>query len=296
MGVPVIILCIFAPVHRDTMHHTAPTSRATQAAPTVFSAAPLTFAAYCREIISYSWLIWVFALKEIRMLYVQTYFGVLWSIIRPVVTLLIFTMIFRFFMHVPTSSPYYLFAFSGMIAWNFFSQISNTASTAILRGEDIFSKLYFPKVILLLAKIVVAALEFVISLAILLILILATGQKVSATLATLPLFVIYNILCGFAIAIWMSVLSARFHDLTQIMPVIIGIAIWVTPVFYPATVIPQQYHVFLYLNPMAGVISGYRYALLGEPFPALPYFVMMAVVTIVALAGLYAFSRRESVA
>lgn len=262
-------------------------------APIVFSAAPLTFGAYCREIISYSWLTWVFAAKEIRMLYVQTYFGLLWSIIRPVMTLLIFTMIFRLFMHVPTRSPYYLFAFTGMIAWNFFSQISNTASTAILHGEDIFSKLYFPKVILLLAKIIVSSLEFFISLAMLILLIIISGTSLSAGLLTLPLFLFYNVICGFAIAIWMSVLSARFHDLTQLMPVVIGIAIWVTPVFYPADVVPAAYRPLLYLNPMAGVISGYRYALLGDPFPDFPYFVTMAIVSVVALAGLYLFSRRE---
>ncbi|MBS1684289.1 MAG: ABC transporter permease [Bacteroidetes bacterium] len=262
-------------------------------APIVFSAIPLTFGAYCREIISYSWLIWVFAAKEIRMLYVQTYFGLLWSIIRPVMTLLIFTMIFRLFMHVPTRSPYYLFAFTGMIAWNFFSQISNTASTAILRGEDIFSKLYFPRVILLLAKIVVASLEFFISLAMLVILIAVSGAPVSGGLITLPLFLFYNVLCGFAIAIWMSVLSSRFHDLIQLMPVVIGIAIWVTPVFYPAELVPASFRPLLYLNPMAGVISGYRYALLGDPFPALPYFVTMAVVALLSLSGLYVFSRRE---
>lgn len=208
-------------------------------------------------------------------------------------TLLIFTMIFRLFMHVPTRSPYYLFAFTGMIAWNFFSQISNTASTAILLGEDIFSKLYFPKVILLLAKIIVSSLEFFISLAMLILLIIISGTSLSAGLLTLPLFLFYNVICGFAIAIWMSVLSARFHDLTQLMPVVIGIAIWVTPVFYPADVVPAAYRPLLYLNPMAGVISGYRYALLGDPFPDFPYFVTMAIVSVVALAGLYLFSRRE---
>lgn len=289
-----LILCIFAPDTRDIMHHKEPLAAdLRRSTPTIFSSAPLTFAAYCREILAYSWLIWVFALREIRTLYVQTYFGVLWSIIRPIMTLLIFTMIFRYFMHVPTSAPYYLFAFSGMLAWNFFSQISNNASTAILQSGDIFSKIYFPKVILLMAKIVVAALEFIISLAILLLLIVVSGEPLHAGLLLLPLFILYNVLCGFAVAIWMSALSSRFHDLIQIVPVIIGIAVWVTPVFYPTTVVPQQFTAFLYLNPMAGVISGYRYALLGDPFPALPYFVTMAVVTSAAIAGLYAFSRQE---
>lgn len=265
-------------------------------APIIFSSAPLTFTAYCREVLSYSWLIWVFALKEIRSLYVQTYFGVLWSIIRPVMTLLIFTMIFRYFIHVPTRVPYYLFAFAGMLGWNFFSQISNTASAAILQSEDVFSKIYFPKVILLLAKIVVAGLEFAISLAILLLLIIVSGQALSASILALPLFVLYNILCGFTIAIWMSVLSSRFRDLHQIMPVVIGIAVWVTPVFYPAEVVTVQFRPLLYLNPIAGVISGYRYALLGDPFPALPYFGTMAVVALAALTGLYAFSRLERAA
>jgi lipopolysaccharide transport system permease protein len=108
-----------------------------------------------------------------------------------------------------------------------------------------------------------------------------------------PLFVVLNVVVGLAIAIWMNALTIRFRDLNQLVPTIIGIGIWVTPVFFPTTIIPEQFNVFVYLNPMAGVIKGYRYALLGEAFPEPAYWWSMATFLLLFLVGIWYFIQVE---
>lgn len=261
--------------------------------PKIISAESLSMRAYWNEILQYRSLIWVFAYQELRALYAQTYFGILWGIIRPLFTLFIFTVIFKFFLHVPTQAPYYLFAFTGMISWNFFSQITGNASTAIIQKQTLIRKMYFPKVILPLSKIIVAGVETGISLLLLFILLFFEKLPIGISILTLPLFILLNIVCGFAVAIWMNALNIRFRDLNQIVPALIGIAIWVTPVFYPTTIIPHGYEFFVFANPMAGVIKGYRFALLGENFPEWQYWVPIIFMVIVAFAGVWYLRRIE---
>ena len=110
---------------------------------------------------------------------------------------------------------------------------------------------------------------------------------------TLPLFVALNIMCGLAVAFWMNALNVRYRDLNQIILPLLGIAIWFTPVFFPTTIIPPQYHFLVYLNPMAGIIEGYRFALLGEPFPVWQYFPAVATIVLMALAGCWYLTRVE---
>lgn len=250
-------------------------------------------AEYWREMVKYKSLILVFAQQEIKTMYAQTYFGLLWSVFRPLITLTIFSIIFNFFLKVPTENPYYIFAFAGMIAWNFFSQISNNAATAILSKQNLIRKMYFPKLILPLSKVLVAGVDFSVSLAILFLMMVYEGDMFGWNILSLPFFVMLNVMCGLMIALWMSSLNIRFRDLHQIIPAIIGIAIWVTPVFYPTTVIPDGYEVFLYANPMAGIIKGYRFALLGETFPEWQYWVAISITSALTLIGAWYLTQTE---
>jgi lipopolysaccharide transport system permease protein len=248
---------------------------------------------YWRELVKYKSLIIVFAHQEIKTMYAQTYFGLLWSVFRPLITLVIFSVIFNFFLKVPTEKPYYIFAFAGMIAWNFFSQIANNAATAILSKQNLIRKMYFPKLILPLAKVLVAGVDFAVSLVIIFLMMLYEGGMLGWHTLSLPIFVLLNVLCGLAVALWMNSLNIRFRDLHQIIPAIIGIAIWVTPVFYPTTIIPQGYEVFVYANPMAGIIKGFRFALLGEEFPEWQYWVAISITTVLALIGAWYLTQTE---
>ena len=253
----------------------------------IITANPLSVRAYLAEIIKYRSLIWLFAYQEIKTLYAQTYFGILWAILRPLVILSIFTVLFNYLLKIKTNSPYYLFAFSGMIAWNLFQQIALTASAAIVQKQQLIRKLYFPKLILPLSKVLVAGVEALVSLAIIFAMMLYEWYPISLKFLTLPFFLLLNICAGLAVAIWMNALNIRYRDLNQIISPIISIGIWFTPVFFPTTIIPEQYQWLLYMNPVAGIIEGFRYALLGEAFPCQWYFISIGFTVAWLLAGVW---------
>jgi lipopolysaccharide transport system permease protein len=254
---------------------------------------PFTLKEYWTLMRKHRSLIWVFALQEIKTMYAQTYLGIVWSVVRPLITLLIFTIIFNFFLNVKTQSPYYLFAFVGMMAWNLFAQIATQASSAVVQKQQLIRKMFFPKMILPLAKTIVVSVEFGVSLVMMFLFMVYERMMPGMHFLAFPLFVVLNVVVGLAIAIWMNALTIRFRDLNQLVPTIIGIGIWVTPVFFPTTIIPEQFNVFVYLNPMAGVIKGYRYALLGEAFPEPAYWWSMATFSLLFLAGIWYFIQVE---
>jgi lipopolysaccharide transport system permease protein len=257
------------------------------------NADPISPRDYWREFLKYRSLIWIFAWQEIKSQYAQTYFGVFWAVLRPLIILSIFTVLFGFLLHIHTTSPYILFAFTGMIAWNFFSQIAANASVAISTRKDLISKMYFPKIILPLSKTVVAGVETLVSFMMFFVLMLILGFPLSLHIISLPFFIFLNICLGLGIAIWMTVLNIRNRDLHQIVIPIIGMGIWFTPVFFPTTIIPEQYQCLLYLNPMAGIIAGYRYALLGDALPGLYFWISFVVVIVVFVMGVISLVRVE---
>lgn len=261
--------------------------------PVIITPQPDSIQVYLKKMWQYRSLIWVFAWQEIRTQYAQTYFGVLWAVIRPLFILAIFTVLFNYLLKIQTTSPYYLFAFTGMLAWNYFQQIATSSSAAISQKQGLIRKMYFPKLVLPLSKVIVASVEMLISLALVFVMLIWEGQPLTAQILTLPLFLLLNIICGLLIGLWMNGLNIRYRDLNQIVMPLISIGIWFTPVFFPVTIIPQQYHFLLYLNPLAGVISGYRYALLNEAFPESYYWIGLAAVTILSLAAAWYLIRVE---
>lgn len=254
---------------------------------------PLSLKEYWREVVKYKSLIFVFAHQEIKAIYAQTYFGMFWSIFRPLITLAIFSLIFNYFLKVPTEKPYYIFAFAGILAWNLFSQITNNASSVVLNQQNIIRKMYFPKLILLLSKVLVSGVDFAVSLFILFVMILLEGRILGWYIFFLPIFILLNVLCALCIALWMNALNIRFRDLHQIIPALIGMAIWVTPVFYPTTIIPKGYEIFIFANPMAGIIKGYRFTLIGDSFPEWQYWPAIFFVCLLCILGSWYFIQEE---
>ena len=259
-----------------------------------YSAEPSDTSTYIKQLYQYRSLIWLFAYQEIKSIYAQTYLGLLWALIRPLFTILVFTIIFKFFLHVPTQSPYYLFAFTGMIAWNLFSHIAINGSTAIIQKQNLIRKMYFPKLIPVLSKVIVGLTEAAISFTLLLVFLLLEKQTIGISIIALPVFIFYNVVCGLGVAVWMNALNIRFRDLNQIIPSLIGVAIWVTPVFYPTTIIPAQFDFLLFANPMAGVIKGVRYAIINEPVPEWQYLVAFMITTTTTIVGIWYLSKVES--
>lgn len=235
-----------------------------------------------------------FAWQELKAQYTQTIFGTLWAVLRPLMILLIFTFIFDNLLTIKDLKyPYPLFAFSGLMAWNYFSFIVNTGGTAVAANQQLIRKIYFPKIILILSKVLVGSVEFGASVLLMLFMMLLLRFPVSSNLLWLPLFLLLNIITGFTIAVWLNALSVRFRDLNHFVPQLIGFLIWLTPVFYPVTIVPRTYSFLLFLNPLVGIIQGYRFAILGDVFPQLEYFYSFGAVLIFLACGLLLFIRVE---
>lgn len=249
---------------------------------------------YVGKVVKFRSLILVFAWQELKAQYSQTMLGVLWAILRPLMILLIFTFIFDKLVHIPgMQSPYPVFVFSGLIAWNYFSFLVTNGGNALVSNQQIVRKIYFPKIILILAKALVGGVEFLISLLLMLALMVGIHFPITTHIIWLPLFILLNTITGITVAIWLNAFSVRFRDVNQFIPQLIGFLVWLTPVFYPATIIPASLSFLIFYNPLAGIIQGYRYALLGESFYMADYLFVFTAVCVCLIIGLFIFIRAE---
>ena len=161
--------------------------------------------------------------------------------------------------------PYTVFAFTGIMGWFYFTNLVGHAGTALMNNRELIRKIHFPRLVLPLSKALAGLAEFGVSLVLLLLIMAFTGTGFSYKIIFLPLVVIANIIIGLSIGIWLSALTVRFRDLHQIIPFLVGFGIWLTPVFYPTTVVPETYNWIYYFHPVANVIALYRWIFIGMP-------------------------------
>jgi len=247
-----------------------------------------------KRVYAYRSMLFNLAYRDLKVQYSQTFLGLLWSVIQPLTGLAIFTVFFDRLLEVDTGGiAYPLFAFSGMTAWYFFTYIVNHTGTSLVNAQHLIKKVYFPRLIVPFSKVLVGAVEFTISLALLLIMMLALGVLPDWRVLALPAFIALNILTGLSIGIWLAALTVRYRDFHHIIPYLINFGIWLTPVFYPATLIPERYHFLIYFNPMAGVIAGFRWSLLGDALPAAWFLASFIPVLLLFVGGLFYFKKIE---
>ena len=250
---------------------------------------------YVSEIWKYKNLILVFAQQEFKVQYVQTKFNWLWVIFRPLMVLGLFTFIFGTIMPIKEMHyPYVLFAFSGLVIWNNFGFLINNAGNAVMSSQNLVKKIYFPRIILVFSKALVGLIELSASILLLLVLIVVLRYPLRPQILFLPVFIITSLVPGLAVAIWMNALTIRNRDLNHFVPTLLGFVIWLTPVFYPVTLIPAQYSFILYLNPIAGAIQGCRWAVLGDVFPSIMFLPSIIASFVFLLAGFLTFIRVDS--
>jgi len=248
-----------------------------------------------KKLLAYRALIYIFAVRDIKVQYTQTFMGVLWSLIQPLTGLLIFTFFFSYVIKVDTGGiPYPLFAFSGMISWYFFSSLIAQTGTSLMQSQYLIRKIYFPKLILPISKSLSCLVEFGISLSLLLLMMLIWGYKPGLNILWFPVIILFNIITGLSVGLWLSALTIRYRDFYHIIPYLINFGIWLTPVFYPATLIPSKLQFLIYFNPMAGIVGAYRWSLLGGQAPSVYYLYSLGIILIIFITGLYYFRKIEN--
>lgn len=249
---------------------------------------------YFRKVFRYKNLVFTFAKRDLKIKYAQTLFGVFWVLLQPLPSVIIFTFFFGRLINVDTGAlPYPIFALTGMIGWTYFTNLAFGAGNSLIESQSILKKIYFPKLILPLAKVLSAGVDLLLSFVLIIGAMFFYKLHPGISILYFPLFLGLHILCGLTAGIWISALTYRYRDFQHFVPYIINFAIWLTPVFYPSTVLPPNLAYVMYFNPMAFVVEGYRFALVGGHGPSLQYLYSALPVLFLFAAGLWYFRRVE---
>ncbi len=243
----------------------------------------------------YRELLYFLVWRDIKVRYKQTAIGAVWAVLQPITTMVIFTIIFSKFAKIPSDGiPYPVFAYAALLPWNLFATGLNRAITSLVANTYLISKVYFPRLIIPMAGTVVGAVDFAIAFLILVGMMAWFGITPPLGVLGLPVFVLLALLTAFAVGLWLSALNVKYRDVGHAVPFLLQFWMYASPVVYPASLIPERWRPLYYLNPMTGVIEGFRWALFGRPTP---HFGLMAVsaagVLFLLAGGIIYFSRTE---
>jgi len=249
-----------------------------------------------KKIWQYRALLVNFALRDIKTQYAQTKLGIVWSFLQAMTAGVIIFFFFGWLIKVtvPGNIPYIVYAYPGMMAWYFFSFIISQAGTSLQQSQDIIKKVYFPKLILPLSKSIVGLVDFAIWFIFYIVILLIYQFPLSYKVVFLPIGILFNIIAGFSVAIWLSALTVRFRDFYHIIPYLVGFGIFITPVFFPTALLPESLHFFIYINPMAGVIALIRWCLLDTEL-SVYYLIGLIPTLLLFISGVYYFRRVEGI-
>jgi homopolymeric O-antigen transport system permease protein len=243
----------------------------------------------------YRELLYFLVWRDVKVRYKQTVIGVAWVVLQPLLTMMVFTVVFGYLVKVPSEGlPYPLFAFSALLPWTYFSQALNRGGAGLVSNANLISKVYFPRLLVPLSAAVAPLVDFLLSFVILLGLMLWYSVLPSWGVLALPLFLLLALMTALAMALLLSPLHAQYRDVGHIIPFLVQFWMYASPVIYPVGLIPEQWRLLYSLNPMVGVIEGFRWALLGKESPDFRVMGVSATVVVVLLAvGVVAFRRAE---
>jgi lipopolysaccharide transport system permease protein len=235
---------------------------------------------------------WAFASREIRVRYSNTSFGLLWVLLQPIPSVLVFTFFFDKIIEVDTGDvPYSVFALIGLVGWNYFTYLSISMGNALHESADVVKKIDFPRILLPLSRVVSGGVDFLFALVLIAVAMLLFRTWPDSSLLFFPFYVMLNIISGAALGIWFCILTYRRKDLMHVFPVLVNFGIWLSPVFFPTTILPPELEKYMYLNPMTVVCEGYRFALVGGEAPGLSHYVSVPFVILLLASGIVYFRR-----
>lgn len=249
-----------------------------------------------KELWQYRELFYFLSWKEVKLRYKQTIFGILWAVLQPFFTMVVFTVIFGNFAKIPSDNiPYPIFVYAGLLLWNIFSTALNNASQSLVNNANIIQKIYFPKIILLVSSIIVSLIDFLFAGLIFLGIIAYFGFLPHILgLIILPLSLIVTIFASLGLGLFLSAFNVKYRDVRYILPFFLQLLIFITPVIYPTSIVPQGYRWILSLNPMTGAIEVFRNSFLGTNSISWTTFAISALASIVFLIfGLLYFLKTE---
>lgn len=249
-----------------------------------------------KELSDYRDLFFFLIFRDIKVLYAQTVLGFSWALLNPLIQILIFTIIFGRVAQIDTDGiPYALFSTVAIVPWTYMSNAMSAGSTSLVTGQGMLGKIYFPRIIFPVTPILAKLVDFAISILLIVVAMLYYGVYPTANLLLLPLFILMMVAVPLGMSLWLSALAIRFRDVKFAMPFVMRMLIYSAPIVYSATAIPEKWRLVYSLNPVVGVIEGYRACLLGTDIPWM--FILPGIFTCVLLVvgGLLYFHRMEKV-
>ncbi len=250
-----------------------------------------------KEVWGFKDLLYFLVKRDLKVRFQQTFIGVLWIVVQPLIQMLIFFVILGILIRVPTEGiPYPVFYLSGFVAWQLFFQIVNSSAISLLGNIGLISKAYFPRLALPLSTAIGALIDFLISFSVLLIFLLANHFLITSRYLLLPFLVLLTLIFSLGVGLLFGALMVVFRDTKNLLGFILQIWMFMSPIMYPISIVPEQYKIFFYLNPLTGFIDAYRWVFLStNTLPSATFFALSSIVAILCLlTGLIAFRAMEN--
>jgi len=252
---------------------------------------------YWRDLWRYRELFYFLAWRDILVRYKQTVIGIVWALIRPFLTMLIFTFVFNKIakLSAPGSAPYPLFVFAAMLPWQFFSTALNDASNSLIGNANLISKVYFPRLIVPASSVITSFVDFLITVGLMALMMAWYGFLPDWRVLTLPLFIALAFGSAFGSGLWLCALNARYRDFRFIIPFIVQFGLYISPVGFSSNVVPQHLQLLYNCNPIVGVIDGFRWSLLRgkSPLTGSAIITSIIVTTLLCVSGVRYFRSTE---
>lgn len=243
----------------------------------------------------YRELMFFLAWRDVMVRYKQSLLGVAWVVIQPLITMIVFTVVFGRFAKLPSEGvPYAVFTYSALLPWQLFSTAVTRSANSLLSSSSLVTKVYFPRLVLPVAATFANVVDFGISLVVFFVLLAIFRIWPGWPLLFLPVFIVLTIATALAFGIWLAALNARYRDIAYVLPFLIQLSLFLSPVAYSAQLVPGGiWRVAYALNPLAGLIEGFRWSLIGGPAPDFMLLTSVVVVAILMVSGIYYFRRTE---
>ncbi|PZO43154.1 MAG: phosphate ABC transporter permease [Phormidesmis priestleyi] len=254
-----------------------------------------TEAQYWRDLWRYRELFYFLAWRDILVRYKQTVIGIAWALIRPFLTMVVFTVVFGKLANLPSEVPYPILVFSAMLPWQFFSNSLSESSNSLINNANLISKVYFPRLVVPTSAVVVSFVDFMISGIILIGLMAWYDFVPSWRILMLPVFVVIAFIASVGAGLWLCSLNVQYRDFRYIVPFIVQFGLYISPVGFSSNIVPERWRLLYSLNPMVGVIDGFRWAILGDDSQIyMPGFLLsMGLVLAIFITGVGYFRRME---
>jgi lipopolysaccharide transport system permease protein len=244
---------------------------------------------------NYRELLFFLALRDIRVRYKQTIFGAAWAILQPLFTMIVFSIFFGKLAKIPSEGvPYPIFSYCALVPWMYFANSLTQSTSSLVEHERIITKVYFPRLLLPMAPVLAGFLDFAISFSVLVGMLLFYGYKPTTSILSIPFFFLLAALSSLGAGLWLSALNVRYRDVRYVTPFLIQFWLFISPIAYPSSLLPEKWQILYGINPVAGVIEGFRWALLGDrQVPMQLILVSIAATLVLLVSGLFFFRWME---